>query len=151
MFSLIEPKIALTEDYGVLVGRTPLVNPNSEVMVLRSFSCMVELVPVSAGSVARSAVTPPKVDRTLPVHLEDIVAGSHPSLGSEGWARLRTILHQYAQLFPTPREPVTGRTTAVRHDIETQDACLVRCGPLQLAPAGLQTEQTCIRDMLEGG
>ena len=112
---------------------------------------MGELVPVSAVSVARSAVTPPRVDRTLPLHLEDIVAGSHPSLGSERRARLRTILHQYAHVFPAPGEPVTGCTTAVRHDIEPQDARPVRCGPRQLAPAGLRTEQTCIREMLEGG
>ena len=50
-YSLIEPNIALTEDYGVLVDRTLvdtsqwsasvlLVNPSSEVVVLPSFSCM---------------------------------------------------------------------------------------------------------------
>ena len=96
----------------------------SEVVVLPSFSCISELVP--AVSVARSAVTLLGVNRTLPAHLEDIVAGSHPSLGLEGRARLRTILHQYAHVFPAPGEPVTGRTTAVRHDIDTQDAWPVR-------------------------
>ena len=76
---------------------------------------MGELVSLSAVAVA--AVTPPRVNRTFPVHLEDIVAGSYPSLGSEGQARLQTILHQYAHVFP----------------------------------ARLRTEQTCIREMLEGG
>ena len=71
-------------------------------VVLPSFSCVGELVPVSALPVARSAMTPLRVDQTLPVHLEDIVAGSHPSLGSQGRARLRTILHQYAHVFPPP-------------------------------------------------
>ena len=74
------------EDYGVLVGRT--------------------LVDVSQWSASVLLV-----DRTLPVHLEGIVAGFHPPppppLGLEGRA---------------PGKPVTGRTTAVRHDIETQDA-----------------------------
>ena len=48
--SLIEPKIAITESYGVLVGRilvdasewsasVILVNPGSDVVVLPSFSC----------------------------------------------------------------------------------------------------------------
>ena len=41
-------------------------------MVLHSFSCVGDLVPV-----ARSAI----VGQTLLEHLEDIVAGSHPSLG----------------------------------------------------------------------
>ena len=48
--SLIEPKISITESYGVLVGRilvdvsewsasVILVNPGSDVVVLPSFSC----------------------------------------------------------------------------------------------------------------
>ena len=55
----------------------------------------------------------------------------------------KTILHQYAR--------VTGRTTAVHHNIDTQGARPVRCGPCRLTPVGLRTEQTCIREMLEGG
>ena len=89
--SLIEPHIALTESYGVLVGRTLvyvsewsasvlLVNPGSDVVVLPSFWCIGDLVPVSSVLVARSAIVSPGVGRTLPEHLEDIVAGSHPSL-----------------------------------------------------------------------
>ena len=61
--SLIEPKITITENNCVLVGRTLvdasqwsasvlLVNPTSDVVVLPSFSCVGELVPVSAVSVA---------------------------------------------------------------------------------------------------
>ena len=50
-----------------------------------------------------------------------------------------------------PGEPVTGRTTSVQHEILTSDARPVRCGPHQLAPAGLRTEQTCVQEMLLGG
>ena len=160
--SLIEPKITITENYAVLMGRilvdtsqwsasVLLVNPSSDVVVLPSFSCVGELVPVSVVSVAQSTVVPPGVDRTLPEHLEDIVVGSHPSLGLEGRAKVQTILHQYAHVFPAPGEPVTGRTTAVRHEIETNDARPFRCGPRQLDLAGLWSEQTCIREMLTGG
>ena len=53
----------LTEDYGVLVGCTLvdasswsasvlMVNPSADVIVLPSFSCVGNLVPVSAVSVA---------------------------------------------------------------------------------------------------
>ena len=128
----------------------PLVNPGSDVVVLPSFSCVRDLVPVSVISVARSAVVTPGVGRTLPEHMEDIVTDSHPSLGVEGRATLRDILHQYAHVFPAPGEPVTGRTTTVQHDIETNDTRPVRCGPRRLVPAGLRTEQTCIKEMLEG-
>ena len=155
--SLIEPYIALTESYGVLVGRTLVdasewsasvlwVHPGSDVVVLPSFSCVGDLVPVSAVSVARLEFVSPGVGRTLPEHLEDIVVGSHPSLGGVGRMTLRNILHQYGHVFPASGEPVTGRTTTVQHKIETNDARPVRCGPRQLAPAGLQTEQTCIKE-----
>ena len=46
---------------------------------------------------------------------------------------------------------MTGRTTSVQHEILTSDARPVRCGPRRLAPAGLQTEQTCVKEMLLGG
>ena len=46
---------------------------------------------------------------------------------------------------------MTGCTQAVRHDIETNGARPVRCGPRRLVPTGLRTEQECIKDMLEGG
>ena len=62
------------------------------------------------------------VGGSLPEHLEDIVAGSHPSLGREGRMTLRNILHQYAHVFPAPGEPVMGHTTTVQHEIETNDA-----------------------------
>ena len=53
-------------------------------------------------------------------------------------------------IVPANGETVTGRTTAVQHDIETNGARPVRCGPRRLALASLQTEQTSIQDMLEG-
>ena len=57
----------------------------------------------------------------------------------------------YRPVFPTPGEPVTGRTTSVQHEIMTSDARPVRCGPRRLPPSGLRTEQTCVKDMLLGG
>ena len=159
--SLIEPQIAPTESYGVLVGRTLadvsewsagvlLVNPGSDVVVFPFFLCVGNLVLVSAVSVARSAIVSQGVGRTFPEHMEDIVAGSHPFLGGEGRTTLRSILHQYDHVFPADGEPVTGCTTAVQHEIETSDARPVRCGPRRLGPAGLWTKQNCIKEMLEG-
>ena len=87
----------------------------------------------------------------LPDHLEEIVTGSHPSLGEAGRRLLRDLLHRYKHVFPAPGEPVTGRTTSVQHEILTSDAWPVRCGPRRLAPAGLRTEQTCVKEMLLGG
>ena len=87
----------------------------------------------------------------LPDHLKDIVTGSHPSLGEAGRLLLRELLHRYEHVFPAPGEPVAGRTTSVQHEILTSDARPVRCGPRRLAPAGLRTEQTCVKEMLLRG
>ena len=155
--------MGLTEDYGVIVGHTLIdasswsagvlmVNPNAEEIVLPSFTCVGNLVPVSAVSVALAEpAIPSRVCDTLPDHLEDIVTGSHPSLGETGRRLLRNLLHRYEQAFPALGEPVTGHTTSVQHEILTSDARPVRCGPRRLATAGLRTEQTCVKEMLSGG
>ena len=94
--SLVEPCMNLTEDYGVLVGRTLvdasswsasvlIVNPSSDVIILPSFLCVGNLIPVSAVSVALEEPVPPGEESgALLDHPEDIVSGSHPSLGEAG-------------------------------------------------------------------
>ena len=58
----------------------------------------------------------------LPEYLEDIVQGSHTSLGDTGRQSLRDLLHRYEHIFLAPGEPVTGRTKSVQHEIVTKDA-----------------------------
>ena len=161
--SLVEPSRSLTEEYGVVVGHTVvdasswsasvlMINPNAEEIVLPSLTCVGNLVPVSAVSVALADPgLPDDVCVVLPDHLEEIVMGYHPSLGEAGRLLLRELLHLYEHVFPALGEPVTGRTTSVQHEILTSDARPVRCGPRRLAPAGLRTEQTCVQEMLLGG
>ena len=75
--SLIEPDLDITENYGVLVGRTLvdasdwsasvlLINPGYDMVILPSFLCVGDLVPVSTVSVARSVVVAPEANRPLP-------------------------------------------------------------------------------------
>ena len=161
--ALVEPSRTLTEEYGVVVGHTLvdasslsasvlMVNPNAEEVVLPSFTCVCKLVPVLAISVALADPGLPDDGHVaLRDHLEEIVLGSHPSLGESGRQLLRELLFRYGHVFPAPGEPVTGRTTSVLHEILTSDARPVRCGPRRLAPAGLRTEQTCVQEMLLGG
>ena len=123
--------MGLTEDYGVIVGHTLIdasswsagvlmVNPNAEENVLSSFTCIGNLVPASAVSVALAEpAIPSGVCDTLPDHLEDIVTGSHPSLGEAGRRLLRNLLHHYEHVFLVPGEPVTGHTKSVQHEIRT--------------------------------
>ena len=129
-----------------------MINPNAEQVVLPSFTCVGKLVPVSAVSVALADPDLPDDGCVaLPNHFEEIVMGSHPSLGEAGRWLLRELLYRYKHVFPAPVEPVTVRTTSVQHEILTLDARPVRCGPRRLAPAGLRTEQTCVQEMLLGG
>ena len=128
-----------------------LVNPSSEVVVMPSFTCVGDLVPVSAVSVARSELESPGMNRHLPDYLEDIVMGSHPSFREEGRTTLRNILHQYAHVFPAPGEPMTGWTMSVQHEIVTMDDRPVRSGLRRLTPACLRTEQPCVKEMLDSG
>ena len=59
-----------------------MVNPNAEEIILPSFTCVGNLVPVLAFSVALADPgLPGEGCETLPEHLENIVTGSHPSLG----------------------------------------------------------------------
>ena len=161
--ALIVPNRALTEEFGVVVEHTLvdastssanvlIVNPNAEEVVLPCGSHVGQLVPVSAVSVARSELRlPTNTAVVLPEYLEDIVGGSHASLGDTGRQSLRDLLHRYEHVFPAPGEPVTGRSKSVQHDIVTKYGRPVRCGPRRLAPAGLRKEQECVKDMLTGG
>ena len=161
--ALVEPSRILTEEYGVVVGHTLvdasscsgsvlIVNPDAEVVVLPSFTCIDKLVPVAAISVAlKDPGYPSNGLAALPDYLEEIFVGSHPSLGDAGRQLLRDLLFCYRHVFPAPGEPVTGRTTSVQHEIIMSDARPVRCGPRRLTPAGLRKEQTCVQEMLQGG
>ena len=156
--ALIDPNRGLTEEFGVVVGHTLvdattpsasvlIINPNAEEVVLPCGSYIGDLVPVLSVSVARSVVPlPVEMTTALPDYLEDIVRGSHASLGDSGHQSLRDLLHRYEHVFPAPGEPVTGRTKSVQHEIETNEARPVRCGP-----AGLRREQDCVSEMLTWG
>ena len=72
-------------------------------------------------------------------------------MAETGRRLLRDLLHRYELVFPGLGEPITGRTKSTKHEIITKDARPIRCGPRRLAPAGLRTEQECVKDMLIGG
>ena len=117
--TLVVPSRELTEEFGVVVGHTLvdastssanvlMINPNVEEVVLPCRTCIGKLVPILAVSVARSELQLPADGVVLlPEYLEDIVKGSHPSLGETGRRSLRDLLHRYKHVFPAPGEPVT--------------------------------------------
>ena len=136
---LVEPARHLIEEYRIIVGHTLvdassgsgsvlIVNPNAEVLVLPGLTFIGKLVPVAAISVAIEDTGPPvNGPDELPEYLEEIVKGSHPSLGEPVRQLLRDLLLRYRHVFPAPGESVTGRTSTVQHDIITTDARPVYC------------------------
>ena len=72
-------------------------------VVIPPFSCVGSVVQVYA--VAQDRSIPPETDQfgPLPPHFEDIVGGSHPSLGGGGRAAFQGILHKYIHVFPGSR------------------------------------------------
>ena len=123
--ALIDPNWDLTEEFGVIVGHTLvdatspsanvlMINVSDEEVVLPIGSRIGTLVPVLSVSVARSLECEPSNGTAeLPDYLEDIVRGSHTSLGDSGRQSLRDLLHKYEHVFPAPGEPVTGRSKTV--------------------------------------
>ena len=72
-----------------------MINHNAEEMVLPCRTCIGQLVPISAVSVAQSELQlPTNTAVVLPEYLEDIVQGSHTSLGDTGRQSLRDLLHR---------------------------------------------------------
>ena len=137
--SLMEPCMTLTEDYGVLVGRTLvdtsswsasvlMVNPSLEV-VIPSFSCMGYLVSVSAVSVARAesvgggggwGPTGPPGGHCY---------GIPPLLGEVG----RLMLTSICSCFPGPR----GTRDGTYHLGSARDPDFgCSAGPVRASPAG---------------
>ena len=104
---MIEPGDAITEDYGVLVGRTYwsaevlLINPGSDVVVLPAFSFVGDVVQVSSLAVVRTLLTQPEASPPVPLppHREEIVTRSHPSFGVDGPAALTDILGRLGDVF----------------------------------------------------
>ena len=87
-----------------------IVNPNAEVVVLPGCTLIGKLVPVVAISVAMEDTgLPNDGPATLLEYLEEIVGGSHPSLGDAGRQLLQDLIFRYRHVFLAPGEPVTGQ------------------------------------------
>ena len=77
-----------------------IIHPNAEEVVLPCGSHIGDFVHVLSVSVARSDLQLPiKMMTVLPDYLEDIIRGSHASLGDTGRKSLRDLLHRYEHYF----------------------------------------------------
>ena len=56
-----------------------------------------------------------------------------------------------SKLLPAPGTPITGRTEAVMHDIDTGSTRPIRCNPRKLSPKKIKIQQELVDKMLEEG
>ena len=66
-------------------------------------------------------------------------------------ARAAHLLAKHVKTFPAPGTPITGRTEAVMHDIDTGSTRPIRCNPRKLSPKKIKIQQELVDKMLEEG
>ena len=86
----------------------------------------------------------------LPPHLIDVLDAA-TELTSNQRARAATLLAKHVKTFPAPGTPITGRTEAVMHDIDTGSTRPIRCNPRKLSPKKIKVQQELVDKMLEEG
>ena len=86
----------------------------------------------------------------LPPHLIDVLDAAS-ELTSDQRARAANLLAKHIHTFPAPGTPITGRTEAVVHDIDTGSTRPIRCNPRKLYPKKIKIQQELVDKMLEEG
>ena len=74
----------------------------------------------------------------LPPHLIDVLDAA-TELTANQRARAALLLAKHIKTFPAPGTPITGRTEAVMHDIDTGSTRPIRCNPRKLSPKNQNT------------
>ena len=86
----------------------------------------------------------------LPPHLIDVLDAA-TELTANQRARAAHLLTKHIKTFPAPGTPITGRTEAVMHDIDTGSTRPIRCNPRKLSPKKIKIQQELVDKMLEEG
>ena len=86
----------------------------------------------------------------LPPHLTDVLDAA-TELTSDQRAHAADLLAKQVNTFPAPGTPITGRTEAVMHDIDTGSTRPIRCNPRKLSPKKIKIQQELVDKTLEEG
>ena len=86
----------------------------------------------------------------LPPHLIDVLDAA-TELTANQRARAAHLLTKHIKTFPASGTPITGRTEAVMHDIDTGSTRPIRCNPRKLSPKKIKIQQELVDKMLEEG
>ena len=162
------------QEFGLLVGRSlvradaddwkiPILIYNSDLCTMKPADCICNPVIIPAHTrIARveeiqaiqhigSRETNMNTgEGALPPHLIDVL-DSATELTSNQCARAAALLAKHLNTFPAPGTPITGRTEAVTHDIDTGSTRPIRCNPRKLSPKKIKIQQELVDKMLEEG
>ena len=162
------------QEFGILVGRSvvradaddwkvPILLYNSDPCTRESKHCKCNPVIIPARTriacveeiQAIQNIGTRETERStgedrLPPHLIDVLDAAS-GLTSDQRALAGNLLAKHIHTFPTPGTPITGRTDAVTHDIDTGSTKPIRCNPRKLSPKKIKTQQELVDNMLEEG
>ena len=162
------------QEFGLLVGRSlvradaedwkiPILIYNSDPCTTKSADCTCNPVIIPGHTrIARveeiqaiQHIGSRETERgagecVLPPHLTDVLDAA-TELTSGQRARAADLLAKHVNTFPAPGTPITGRTEAVMHDIDTGSTRPIRCNPRKLSPKKIKIQQELVDKMLEEG
>ena len=165
---------SFVQEFGLLVGRSlvradaedwkvPILLYNFDPCTKRSTDCTCNPVIISGRTrIARveeiqaiQNIGTRETERSagecaLPPHLIDVLDAAS-DLTSDHRARAADLLAKHINTFPAPGTPITGRTEAVVHEIDTGSTRPIRCNPRKLSPKKIKIQEELVDKMLEEG
>lgn len=157
---IVEPSDSLHLTDGVTVGRS-LVGAGEELVtvLLANFSDEARQLPAGvrlgtceeverAEQPSTSALTP--AEGALPDFLEDLALRSSTNLTEAQAERVRHTLTLYSDVF-SRGDLDLGRTSLVKHSINTGTSAPIKCPPRRIAPARREEMQRTVNDLAAQG
>ena len=160
------------QEFGILVGRSlvradsddckvPILLYNSDpctrdskhckcnpvIIPARTHIARVEKIQAIQNIGTRATECSTGEDR-LPPYLIDVL-DAVSGLTSDHRASAANLLAKHIHTFPAPGTPITCRTDAVVHDIDTGSTRPIRCNPKKLSPKKIKIQQELVDKMLE--
>ena len=165
---------SFVQEFGLLVGRSlvradaedwkvPILLYNSDPCTKKSTDCTCNPV-IIPGRTRRARVEEIQAiqhvgtretgrsagECALPPHLIDILYAAS-DLTSDQRVLAADLLAKHINTFPAPGTPITGRTEAVTHEIDTGSTRPIRCNARRLSPKKIKIQQELVDKMLEEG
>ena len=157
------------QEFGLLVGRSlaradaddwkvPILLYNSDPCTRETKHCRCNPVTIPARTRIARVEEIQAIQNTesreredaLPPHLVSVL-DTASELTSDQRARAATLLAKHVHTFPAPGSPITGRSDAVVHEIDTGSTRPIRCNPRKLSPKKIKIQQELVDKMLEDG